>query len=62
MKKIAIAEWGDLKDRKPAYALVANVDSEFRRFFYRGPDDLEKRNVRAVRYSLWRGSLKRTLT
>ncbi len=26
MKKIAIAKWGDLKDREPAYALVANVD------------------------------------
>ena len=26
MKKIAIADWGDLKDREPAYALVANVD------------------------------------
>lgn len=26
MKKIAIAEWDNLKDREPAYALVANVD------------------------------------
>ena len=26
MKKEAIAEWGQLRDREPAYALVANVD------------------------------------
>lgn len=26
MKKIAVAQWGALKDREPAYALVANVD------------------------------------
>ena len=26
MNKMAIAEWDDLKDREPAYALVANVD------------------------------------
>jgi len=26
MKPIAIAEWNDLKDRKPAGAIVANVD------------------------------------
>ncbi|MDJ0794827.1 MAG: glutamate synthase-related protein [Woeseiaceae bacterium] len=26
MKKIAIAKWGELEDRKPAYALVADVD------------------------------------
>jgi len=26
MKKTAVAEWDALKDRKPEYALVANVD------------------------------------
>jgi glutamate synthase domain-containing protein 2 len=26
MKKISIAKWNDIKDREPAYALVANVD------------------------------------
>ena len=26
MKKIAVADWNDLEDRAPAYALVANVD------------------------------------
>ena len=26
MKKVVIADWGDLKDREPSYALVANVD------------------------------------
>ena len=26
MKKVLIAQWANLKDRKPAYALVANVD------------------------------------
>ena len=26
MKKIAISKWDDLEDRKPSYALVADVD------------------------------------
>ena len=26
MNKTKVAEWDDLKDREPAYALVANVD------------------------------------
>ena len=26
MKKVEIAEWNNLKDRQPVYALVANVD------------------------------------
>ena len=26
MKKVAIADWENLKDREPSYALVANVD------------------------------------
>jgi glutamate synthase domain-containing protein 2 len=32
MKKIAITSWGNLKDREPAYALVANVDLVVVRF------------------------------
>jgi glutamate synthase domain-containing protein 2 len=32
MKKIAIADWDNLKDREPAYALVANVDLVVVRF------------------------------
>ncbi|MEL6828651.1 MAG: glutamate synthase-related protein, partial [Pseudomonadota bacterium] len=26
MKKVAVADWGDLEDRKPAYAIVGEVD------------------------------------
>ena len=32
MKKIAVANWSDLEDRKPAYALVADVDLVVTRF------------------------------
>ena len=32
MNKVRIAEWNDLEDRKPAYALVANVDLVIIRF------------------------------
>ena len=26
MKKVSIASWNEIEDRKPAYALLANVD------------------------------------
>jgi len=32
MKKTSVADWNTLKDRKPAYALVANVDLVVVRF------------------------------